>query len=163
LLLSQSGLVFKVKQLLLSVGRRHDLALAVAIDDFTARLSREIPTDWQFIKPSGADEPTARRLESQAILTALKPEDIVVVLDERGRLDDSRTFAARYNEWLRSGRRVVFIIGGAYGVDELVRGRANHLWSLSPLVLPHQLVRLVLSEQLYRARMISSGHPYHHD
>jgi 23S rRNA (pseudouridine1915-N3)-methyltransferase len=57
---------------------------------------------------------------------------------------------------------VVIIIGGAYGVDENVRKRADLIWSLSPLVFPHQLVRLLLIEQLYRAQEIAAGHPYHH-
>ena len=150
------------KQLLVSVGKRHDPALAGAIDEFTHRLSREVETTWQLIKPSGADELTARRLESTAILSVLNPDDHVVLLDERGMQFDSPAFAEKYAQLISGQRRVVFIIGGAYGVDERLVGRADMVWALSKLVFPHQIVRLILAEQLYRACMISKNHPYHH-
>ena len=150
------------KQLLISVGKRHDRDVASAIDEFTERLSREVETGWQLIKPSGADEPTARRLESTAVLTALKADDYVVLLDERGEQFDSPGFASKYNTWLARSGRVVFVIGGAYGVDERLFGRADTVWALSKLVFPHQLVRVILAEQLYRSHMIVKNHPYHH-
>ena len=151
-----------MKQVLLSVGKRHDPAIQAAIDDFTARLNREIETTWHLIKPSGADEPTARRVESAAVLDFVRSDDFVVLLDERGRQASSEALAAQYDSWLTLPGRVIFVIGGAYGVDETMRARADYVLSLSKLVFPHQLVRLVLAEQLYRARMISKNHPYHH-
>lgn len=150
------------KQLLVSVGKRHDPTLSGAIDEFTQRLSREVETEWLLVKPSGADEPTARRLESTAVLATLKTDDYVVLLDERGDQFISTAFAAKYAEWLTRAGRIVFIIGGAYGVDERLYDRADTVWALSKLVFPHQLVRVILAEQLYRAHMISKNHPYHH-
>lgn len=150
------------KQLLVSVGKRHDPALLEAIEEFTQRLNREVETSWQLIKPSGADELTARRLESTAVLATLRADDYVVLLDERGKQYSSPQFASTYATWLASIGRVVFVIGGAYGVDERLHKRANTVWALSQLVFPHQLVRLVLVEQLYRAHMIAKNHPYHH-
>lgn len=150
------------KQVLLSVGKRHDPALQGAIEEFTARLNREAETSWHLIKPSGADEQTARRVESDAVLDFIRSDDFVVLCDERGRELSSEALAELYDRWLTCGARIVFVIGGAYGVDELLRDRADFVLSLSKLVFPHQIVRLVLAEQLYRARMITKNHPYHH-
>lgn len=151
-----------MKQILLSVGKRHDPTLETAINDFTARLHREVPTEWHFIKPSGADEMTARRVESAAVSDYIHSEDFVVLLDERGRELSSEALSAIYDGWIERSSRIVWVIGGAYGVDETLHARADYVFALSQLVFPHQLVRLVLAEQLYRARMISKNHPYHH-
>ena len=151
-----------MKQVLLSVGRRHDPLHAAAIEEFTTRVGREVETIWQFIKPSGADEITARRAESLSVLAYVKDSDFVVLCDERGQQLDSVAFAERYDEWLGQYQRVVWVIGGAYGVDAPLLRRANATIALSKLVFPHQLARLILVEQLYRARMISKNHPYHH-
>ncbi len=151
-----------MKQVLLSVGKRHDPALSAAIEDFTTRLNREVETVWHLIKPSGADELTARRVESAAVLDFVRSDDFVVLLDERGNELSSKALSAHYDDWLTRPGRIVFVIGGAYGVDEALRARADYILSLSKLVFPHQLVRLILTEQLYRARMISKNHPYHH-
>lgn len=151
-----------MKQLLISVGKRHDADLASAITDFTTRLAREVDTEWHFIKPSGADEQTARRVESASVLDFIRPGDFVVVLDERGSQMSSEALADAYDGWIGRHDRLVFIIGGAFGVDAHLLRRADFTWSLSKLVFPHQIVRLLLAEQLYRARMISKGHPYHH-
>jgi 23S rRNA (pseudouridine1915-N3)-methyltransferase len=151
-----------MKQVILSVGKRHDPDLASAIEDFTTRLGREVPTSWHLIRPSGADEMSARRMESDAVLEFVRDSDLVVVLDERGSEMNSVTLAGAYDDWLTRHERVVFVIGGAYGIDAHLLHRADVIWSLSKLVFPHQLVRLILAEQLYRARMITKGHPYHH-
>ena len=151
-----------MRQILLSVGKRHDPALQASIEDFTIRLDREIETTWHLIKPSGADELTARRVESAAVLDFVKSDDFVVLLDERGRELSSEALSAQYDDWLARPGRIIFVIGGAYGVDEAMHARADYVLALSKLVFPHQLVRLVLAEQLYRARMISKNHPYHH-
>lgn len=113
---------------------------------------------------SGRDPAQALRREGEAILKRLAPDDPVVLLDERGREPSTREFA----DWLadrqaQGGRALTFVIGGAYGVDEAVRRRAGHTLSLSRLTLPHQLVRVVLLEQLYRALSLLAGHGYHHD
>ena len=86
-----------------------------------------------------------------------------MLLDERGDEIDSPQLARVLDNAFTVGRQITFIIGGAYGVDDRVHQRADFVWSLSPLVFPHQLVRLILSEQLYRAQQITAGHPYHHD
>ena len=151
-----------MKQVLVSIGKKHDPSIAAAIDEFTTRLGREVDTTWQLVRPSGADEVTARRLESASVLDFIQDGDFVVLCDERGREMSSEALAGLYDEWLTRYQRIIFVIGGAYGVDTLLRDRADMVWSLSRLVFPHQLVRLLLVEQLYRSRMISKNHPYHH-
>jgi 23S rRNA (pseudouridine1915-N3)-methyltransferase len=105
----------------------------------------------------------ARQEESRGILSRLNANDYVILLDERGKNINSNELSKILLFPLESSREVVVIIGGAYGVDETVHKRANFVWSLSLLVFPHQLVRLMLTEQLYRAQEIASGNPYHHE
>ena len=107
-------------------------------------------------------EADLKRSEAAVILNWLEREDYLVVLDEKGKLLSSVQLAdflqLRGNE---SVKNIVFLIGGAYGIDEQVFKRAQMKWSLSALTYPHALVRVVLAEQLYRAQSILDGHPYH--
>lgn len=151
-----------MKQLLISVGKKHDPHLVRAIDDYTARLGRHFPTEWLLLAPSGADEPAARRAESVSIIAKIQSNDFVVLLDERGTQVSSEALAANYETWQGLNKRLVFIIGGAYGVSNELRARADFIWSLSQQVFPHQIMRLLLVEQLYRSQTIIDGHPYHH-
>ena len=104
-----------------------------------------------------------KKKEGEMILGWLDKNDYLVALDERGKQLDSAGLAAflqaRANE---STKSLVFLIGGAYGIDEVVLKRANYKWSLSGLTFPHQLVRLILAEQLYRACTILKNEKYHH-
>ena len=101
--------------------------------------------------------------EGQHILAKLYPTEQVVLLDERGEQQTSRSLASRMSDWQSDGRNLCFIIGGPDGVSEAVRLRADQLWSLSQLTLPHGLARALLVEQLYRAWSLQTGHPYHRD
>ena len=104
-----------------------------------------------------------KKKEGEVILDWLRKDDFLIVLDERGKQMSSEGLAnfiqARANE---STKQLVFLIGGAYGIDESVLKRADYTWSLSPLVFPHQLVRLILAEQIYRACTILRNEKYHH-
>jgi 23S rRNA (pseudouridine1915-N3)-methyltransferase len=152
-----------MKTVIISVGKKNDSLLESAISDYSERLNRAMPTNWELIAPCGFDEPKARQYESAAILAKLKPSDVVWLLDERGKQLTSPALAAQINVLQYQGvQRLVMVIGGAYGVDEALRARANYVWSLSELVFPHQLVRLLLAEQLYRAIEINRGSGYHH-
>ena len=101
--------------------------------------------------------------EGEAILAGLAKEDYLVLLDEKGKSLTSEAFSGlivqRTNDSIKN---LIFLIGGAYGVSDAVKQRANFTWSLSPLVFPHQLVRLILAEQLYRACSIMKNEQYHH-
>ncbi len=152
-----------MKIVIISVGKKHEAVYETAIAEYNERLNRAISTTWELIPPSGFDEQKARQQESAALNDKLKPSDVVWLLDERGKQLTSPAFAAQINVLQYQGvQRLVFVIGGAYGVDEALRKRANVLWSLSELIFPHQLVRLMLVEQLYRATEINRGSGYHH-
>ncbi len=148
---------------ILSVGKASSRDYQVLISEFEKRLDKRFQLEWQFIAPSGQQKDAARRAESDSLRAKLSASDFIVLLDERGSQSlSSEKFAAKLDEWTLQPRPLTFIIGGAYGVDEELRQRADFVWSLSTLVFPHELVRLILTEQLYRAQCIIAGHPYHH-
>jgi 23S rRNA (pseudouridine1915-N3)-methyltransferase len=147
-----------MKLLFLSVGKKHEPALAEMINEFTDRVNRYAPTEWKLI-PSGQSVET----EGTAILGGLNERDFIVVLDEHGSELDSNSFSQLLEKRLNaSTHRLVFVIGGAYGVSAAVSARANSIVSLSKLTFPHQLVRLILAEQVYRGFSILKGEKYHH-
>lgn len=112
--------------------------------------------------PEGRGAPAeVKRREGAALLAALPPGALVIALDLGGTEPDSATFARHLDRWLEQGRPVCFLIGGAEGLDTPVIARADHTLSLGRMTWPHFLVRAMLAEQLYRARSISQGHPYH--
>lgn len=113
---------------------------------------------------SRAGSADARKAEEARQLLAALPEGVVVALDEQGRSQGSVAFAEQMARWRDAGRPAVgFVIGGADGLHQSVRDRAELVLSFSPLTWPHQLVRIMLAEQLYRATTILSGHPYHRE
>ncbi len=150
-----------------SVGKQHENFVKEGVEDFTRRISRYFNVEWKIIPPPKnaglLSEIDLKKKEGEIILQTLNKEDYLVLLDERGKQISSEGLAtfiqSRANE---SHKQIVFLIGGAFGVDEMVLSRANYKWSLSPLVFPHQLVRLILSEQLYRACTILKNEKYHH-
>lgn len=146
----------------MAVGSKHDPDLVGAIATYEKRLSRYGGVQWQLLAYSPLQGNAARRAESSSMREKIPDDDILVLLDERGTQLTSPAFADKLDAWRASGRRITFVIGGAYGVDDALRQRADYVWSLSPLVFPHQIVRLLLVEQLYRAHMILENHPYHH-
>ncbi|MBK5959920.1 23S rRNA (pseudouridine(1915)-N(3))-methyltransferase RlmH [Rhodoplanes elegans] len=115
------------------------------------------------IRESKAQETDRRRLEEAIALANVIPDGAVTVaLDERGRNLDSQAFAGEIRTWRDTGREAaVFVIGGADGLGEEIRRRADLVLSFGAATWPHQLVRVMLLEQLYRAVTILSGHPYH--
>lgn len=147
---------------IIAIGKRHEPWLADGITRYEQRMTRAWQLQWKLLPTSSHSGDAARREESQQILRALSPQAYVVLLDERGTMLDSPALSRSLHQPMAQGRSLVLIIGGAYGVTEAVMERANLVWSLSRLVFPHQLVRLILAEQLYRAQQIAAGHPYHH-
>ncbi|WP_336659945.1 23S rRNA (pseudouridine(1915)-N(3))-methyltransferase RlmH [Leucobacter sp. USHLN153] len=145
-----------------AVGRKHEPWVTDGIARYEKRLRKPFDTSWQLLPHSPRDGEAARAEESDRLLAKLDRDAYVVLLDERGRNVDSPTLARTLRGAFDGGRAVSVIIGGAYGVDERVRERADFVWSLSKLVFPHQLVRLMLVEQLYRSQEISAGRSYHH-
>ncbi len=150
-----------------SVGKAHESYVKEGVDDFTKRIGNYFPVQWQIIAPpkqaATLSGPALKKAEAALILAQLEKDDYLILLDERGKQFSSPELAEflqkRANE---STRTLVFLIGGAFGVDETVSKRANSTWSLSKLVFPHMLARLILAEQLYRACSILRNEKYHH-
>ena len=106
----------------------------------------------------------ARNHEARLMIERIPPAALVIALDETGLAMTSRQLSSQMEKWRNQGRSsLCFLIGGADGLGESARERADHFLSLGPLTLPHQLARLILIEQLYRAQSISNNHPYHRD
>ncbi len=144
---------------IITVGKKSKNWVSEAVGTYSKRLQGNFKIEWNIIPNSGAKSPEqALKQESEHILNRLSPTDFVILLDETGKNISSPELSDK----LVNNQNVVFVIGGAYGVDISVKNRANFIWSLSKLVFPHQIVRLILTEQIYRAQMISQNHPYHH-
>lgn len=143
---------------IISPGKQHTPELRDAITEYEKRLRSALPIEWIFPSIGNKDE------EAAAILKQTEAQDFVVLLDERGKRISSEGLATLIDSKLQEGtKRIVFIIGGAFGVSPAITERANLTLTLSDLVFPHMLVRLILIEQLYRAWSIRSGGKYHHE
>lgn len=154
-----------MKFTLIAVGRAHDPALSDAINDYTARLNRSVKTQWLVLPASTAtDHNITLKQEAEALLKNCSSDAYVVLLDENGASLTSPSLSQKIEKITTNGgvKEMIWIIGGAFGVDSSVRDRANFVWSLSSLTFPHQLVRVILAEQLYRAYSIQQNLPYHH-
>ncbi len=144
---------------LIAVGRLRDGPERALLDRYVQRL---LPRLELVEVPDARGAPVeARRREAQALLGCLPGNALAVALDEKGERPDSVAFSARLDGWLGSGRPLCFLVGGAEGLDGSVLARADASLSLGAMTWPHMLVRGLLAEQLYRARAISTGHPYH--
>ncbi|MEO6109500.1 MAG: 23S rRNA (pseudouridine(1915)-N(3))-methyltransferase RlmH [Candidatus Saccharimonadales bacterium] len=148
---------------IIAIGKKHEDWVATGIERYQKRLKAPFLVEWVLMAHSSFDGVRARQEESERILSRLDARAFVVLLDERGKALDSPGLSVLLETHLDRSENVVLIIGGAYGVDDSVHDRANLVWSLSPLVFPHQLVRLILIEQLYRAQQIADGGQYHHE
>ncbi|MES1215681.1 MAG: 23S rRNA (pseudouridine(1915)-N(3))-methyltransferase RlmH [Bacteroidota bacterium] len=156
-----------MKLSLWSIGKNNEPYVKPGVEEFTRRISKYYKVEWTIIPvPKNAgmlSEMDLKKKEGEIIFSWLKRDDYLVALDERGKQFDSEGLAGfiqkRANE---SVKNLVFLIGGIYGLDETILKRADFRWSLSPLTFPHQLVRLILAEQLYRACSILKNEKYHH-
>ena len=147
---------------ILAVGKKHEDWVREGIARYENRLRSPFDVKWELIPHSSFEADRARQEESERLLGRVPADAFVVLLDERGKNVDSPVLSSLLSQEFSFGKKIIVIIGGAYGVDEPVHTRANFTWSLSRLVFPHQLVRLILAEQLYRAQQIERGSPYHH-
>lgn len=153
---------------IIAVGQRMPAWIADGFLEYAKRMPREMPLLLKELKPaprsaSAGDLPRWLETEAERIDDALPEGALRVVLDERGRSFPTRGLVGHLERWRGEGRDVAFIIGGADGLADGIRKGADLLWSLSPLTLPHGLVRVILAEQLYRAASLLTGHPYHRD
>ena len=141
--------------------------ISAGFQEYAQRMPKEAALRLIEIKPEPRSDgtPAARMMEAEGkrIRTALPEGCYKVALDERGRGCTTRELVQRIESWQMEGRDVAFLIGGADGLAHSIKREADWLWSLSPLTLPHGLVRVLVAEQLYRAYSILKHHPYHRE
>jgi 23S rRNA (pseudouridine1915-N3)-methyltransferase len=123
---------------------------------------KQLPVKLEWIEVQDEPDIQGKDSEGHRILSKIKESDQVILLAIEGVLHDSKSFSDQINKMTTYGTGdLVFVIGGSYGVSDAVKMRANHLISFSKMTFPHQLMRLILIEQIYRAYSIMKNHPYH--
>jgi len=150
-----------------SIGKSDEKYVDEGIHLFSTRIDNYFPFSWHILSPpkqaANMDVPVLKEEEGKKVLEMLQPSDKLILLDERGKNLHSPDLASLLQHHAdQSTKNLVFLIGGAYGVSDAVKKRADFCWSLSNLVFPHMLVRLILAEQLYRACTIMRNEKYHH-
>lgn len=156
-----------MKTILILVGKTQSKIFKVGIDDYVSRIEHYMPfsitTISELKNTKSLSEDQQKQKEGELILKEIQPSDTVVLLDEHG----AEFRSIEYANWLKqkqnTARRLIFIIGGPYGFSPDVYARANEKISLSRMTFSHQMVRLIFTEQLYRACTIIKGEPYHHE
>ena len=157
-----------MKITLLTMGKTDVSWVRQGLDVYVSRIGHYIPFTLneipQLKNVSSLSQSQIKEKEADLILSAIKPSDDVILLDERGKMMRSQEFASWLSDKMaRSGKDIVFVIGGAYGFSERVYSRSDGKMSLSPMTFSHQMVRTIFAEQLYRAFTIIKGEPYHHE
>ena len=156
-----------MKTELILVGRTADKHFQTGISDYATRISHYMPFNINVIpelrNTKNLTEEQQKQAEGELILKQFLPSDTVVLLDEHGQELRSVELARWLERKQQTARRLVFVIGGPYGFSPAVYERADEKLSLSKLTFSHQMVRLVFTEQLYRACTIIKGEPYHHE
>lgn len=155
-----------MKLKIISVGHKMPDWVEAACAEYLKRMPREMTTEIIEIKPdkraAGKNSEVVQEAEAKRILEAVG-KDYMVALDERGQEVTTLQLATRMENWLTGGRDVSLIIGGADGLHPDIKSKADWLWSLSKLTMPHGMVRVMLSEQLYRGWSVINNHPYHRE
>ncbi|UZD66861.1 23S rRNA (pseudouridine(1915)-N(3))-methyltransferase RlmH [Marinobacter sp. AN1] len=150
---------------LVCVGQKMPGWVTEGYQEYARRMPRELPLELiEIAMPHRGKNPDINRLmrqEADAVLAATGDSDYVVALEVGGRPWSTETLSRQLESWQLDGRDISFLVGGPDGLHPACRERADQQWSLSPLTLPHPLVRILLAEQLYRAWTITRNHPYH--
>jgi len=157
-----------MRMTIIAVGKQKDKGFDLAAKEYLRRLTRyckieliELPDEKDPGAASEKDMINTLKLEGDRILNRLKPQDYVIVLGINGKQQDSLTFSEQVREWRDQSVSIVFVIGGSMGLGEEIYKRADKTLSLSEMTFPHQLARVMMLEQLYRAFKIISGERYH--
>jgi 23S rRNA (pseudouridine1915-N3)-methyltransferase len=155
-----------MKLRIISVGHKMPSWVETACAEYTKRMPREATVEIIDIKPekraAGNSTEKIQLIEAKRILEAVG-KDFCIALDERGQEVTTLQLADKFKDWQASSRDVALIIGGADGLHTSVKQKADWLWGLSKLTLPHAMVRVLLVEQLYRAHSVITNHPYHRE
>ncbi len=157
-----------MKIVLIQTGKTTDSNIAAGVEDYSKRISRytsfDIITvpDLKNTKNMPAEE--QKQKEAEKVIPNIMNDDFLIILDEKGKEFTTREFSAQLEKlFMMSRKRIVFLIGGPYGFSDSIYKRADMKLSLSKMTFSHQVVRLLFTEQLYRAFSVIKGDPYHHD
>lgn len=150
---------------LLAVGSKLPSWVDQGFEEYAKRLNKDVRLVLKEIpaekRAKNASEEQMRNREGERLLAAVPKNALVVALEVNGRNWSTEQLAEQMEDWMQSGQDIVLMVGGPDGLSEACRQRADQQWSLSPLTLPHPLVRVVLAEQIYRAWSVIHNHPYH--
>lgn len=154
-----------MRVLLIAIGQKMPAWVSAGFDEYGKRMPPHLRLEL-IERPASpwaarGDVSRAMREEAQALRAAVPKSARMVAMDERGSAWTTPQLSARLAEWQQDGRDLALLVGGPDGLDPPLRDEAEQRWSLSPLTLPHPLVRIVVAEQLYRAWSVLTGHPYH--
>ncbi len=154
-----------MKIVLFFVGKTSDAYLKEGIEIYLKRIPFYLPVEVKVFQPSDLKDRTkAMKEEHKSMSAKFLPGDFIVVLDENGKEITSRQLAGHFTKWMNQGLgRIVFVVGGAFGTSEELRNSAGMVLSVSKFTMTHQMVRLILVEQIYRALTITRNEGYHHD
>ena len=151
----------------LTIGTSRDAWLENFVQTYEKKINQIVKFKFTSLKAPSISRDKAdykKEIESKKLLEALHDDDIVVFLDEKGKLSASLDFSKNVQKLMQTGkRRLVFVVGGPFGVTDEIKNRADHIYSLSPLTLSHQVALSVLLEQIFRALCIWRGIPYHNE
>ena len=154
--------MFKIR--IISVGNNPDKNLKELIDSYSKKLSNQFEVDWINVKAEKKFDSTSQKKEYEAKkITAFIENSFVVAMGEGGQVYNSKEFTNKMTGWIQNYQSLTFIIGGADGIHQTLINKADFILSLSRMTFPHQLVKLFLSEQLYRCSAILNNHPYHRE
>ncbi|MEY2681130.1 MAG: hypothetical protein RL661_1361 [Pseudomonadota bacterium] len=150
---------------LVAVGNRMPTWVTEGFQDYVKRLPRECELVLREIAPGkrgkNADLARIREEEGERVMASLSRDDYVIALEVGGKPWDTVQLSNQVKDWMQEGRRIALLVGGPEGLSDACRARANQLWSLSSLTLPHPIVRIIVAEQIYRAWSLLNNHPYH--
>tara|TARA_R110001599_G_C12222044_1_gene657386 strand:+ start:934 stop:1404 length:471 start_codon:yes stop_codon:yes gene_type:complete len=150
---------------ILSIGTKMPSWVNEGVSEYVKRLPKDMSFDMLELplaaRSKNADIKRLVLKETESILSHIQPQDHVIALEVKGHNWSTEKLANNLESWQMNGQNVVFLIGGPDGLGDACRQRANQLWSLSALTLPHPIVRVVLAEQIYRAWTVTQNHPYH--
>ncbi len=155
-----------MKLRIVSVGRKMPSWVETACAEYIKRMPREASVEIIEIKPekraAGNSTDNIQLIEAKRILDVIG-KDYLIALDERGQEVTTLQLAEKFKDWQSSGKDIALVIGGADGLHASIKQKADWLWGLSKLTLPHAMVRIILAEQLYRAHSVITDHPYHRE
>ena len=149
---------------IIAIGKIKEKSMTQLIDEYAKRMNPI--SKIQMIELPNSNKPDSEvsviiEDESQRIMSKIELDEFVILLELKGKDLSSRQMSEKMIDAIDRGKNIVFVIGGSYGVNDALRSRADFLWRISNLTFPHQLVRVMLYEQIYRMFMISRNHPYH--